>query len=317
MLEKCRRDQWSPRDLDWARSPRTLDEADEIAIVQYFTDMAGIERLAGALFREQVKRTADRPTLQAIFKSFVVDEERHAVVAERLAKFYDVHHYRDYRMNESLAKFTPHFIDAIRHLSDDVANAYVTAGEIILDVALLRSIDDYVQDEMSAQAMHLINRDESRHIAIDFHMVEFYASSAYDEKLRQRPAATLGQQLRGLWSFANVLYHAAPFFRAVIFQPMDHVDPTGRRIREAFKRIQLISQKPGVVERPFARFMKALQDLFNHPIAGPLVGRVVARIAGLPPRFMERLYTEEEARRTQGMTFDALADEALALKYAS
>jgi len=316
MLEKCRRDQWAPSDLDWSKSPRPLDRDDEIAIVQYFTDMAGIERLAGELFREQTKRTND-PTLQKIFRTFVADEERHALVAEQLARFYDVHRYREYRMNESLTKFTPHFVDAVKYLSDDVANAYVTSGELILDVALLRSVDDYVNDEMSAQAMHLINRDESRHIAVDYHMVEYYASEAYTEALRSRPRPTLSTRLRAWWSFANVLYHAAPFLRAVFFEPMDKVDPSGKRIREAFKRIQLLSQKPGVVDRPFARFMQTLQDLFNHPIAGPLFGRIVARIAGLPPRYMERLYTEDEAAKTRRMSFDALAEEALALKYSN
>ena len=59
------------------------------------------------------------------------------------------------------------------------ANAYITAGELILDVALLRSLDDYVADEMSHRAMYLINRDESRHIAIDYRMVEYYASPEY------------------------------------------------------------------------------------------------------------------------------------------
>ena len=49
----------------------------EEAIVQLFTDMAGIERLAGALFREQGRRVAD-PTLRAIFATFVTDELRHA-----------------------------------------------------------------------------------------------------------------------------------------------------------------------------------------------------------------------------------------------
>ena len=315
MLEKCRRDQWSPKDLDWTRTPRALSRDDEIAIVQYFTDMAGIERLAGALFREQAERTDD-PTLRSIFRTFVVDEERHAVVAERLAKFYDVHQYRPYGMNESLTRFRPHFMDAIRYLSDDVANAYVTTGELILDVALLRSIDDFVKDEMSAQAMHLINRDESRHIAVDFHMVEYYSSPAYAAKLRTQTRPRLADRLRAWWSFGNVLYHAAPFLRAVFFEPMDRVDPSGKRIREAFKRVQLLSQKPGVSERPFSRFMLTLQDIFNHPLAGPIVGRFVARIAGLEPRFMQRLYTDDDARRVQGMSFDALADEALSLKYA-
>lgn len=92
MLEKCEREQWRVGDLDWNKQPREMSRADEIAIVQYFTDMAGIERLAGALFAQQMKN-ADDEVLRRIFATFVKDEVRHAHAAQMLADFYDVHHY--------------------------------------------------------------------------------------------------------------------------------------------------------------------------------------------------------------------------------
>ena len=52
MLERCRREQWSVRDLDLSQSPRDVSEDDERAICQLFMDMSVIERLAGALFRD-------------------------------------------------------------------------------------------------------------------------------------------------------------------------------------------------------------------------------------------------------------------------
>lgn len=316
MLEKCRREQWSVDDLDWSGTPRAMSEGDEIAIVQYFTDMAGIERLAGALFAEQERRAED-PKLREIFATFVVDEERHAVAAERLARFYDVHHYRDYAMNPSLAKFAPHFATAIRFLSAEIANTYITGGELILDVALLRSINDHVGDAMSQAAMDLINRDESRHIAVDFHMVDYYCSRAYADRLAAEPPRPLGERLKATWAFANVLYHAAPFFKAVFFEPMEVVDPSGRRLREAFKRIQLLGTKPTVRRGTFVRVMTALQDLYNdHPVARLLFGRLIARVVGVSPELLARLYTDEDRRRVERMSFDELAEDALAAKLA-
>src|SRR5436190_2117534 len=82
-------------------SPPPPPRAKEEAVVQAFTDMAGIERLAAALFAAQERTTAD-PTLGAIFRSFVGDEARHAVVAARLARYYDVHRYRAYRQSPAL-----------------------------------------------------------------------------------------------------------------------------------------------------------------------------------------------------------------------
>src|SRR5215213_9417519 len=171
MLDKCVRDQWSIDDLDWSLAPPQLPRDKEEAVVQYFLDMAGIERLAGALFEVQRDKTTD-PTLHKIFSTFVADEKRHAAVAQKLSEHYNVHHYKTYSESPSLTSFRPHFLALVQNASPEIANAYITAGELILDVALLRSLDDYVADEMSHRAMALVNRDESRHIAVDFHMTE-------------------------------------------------------------------------------------------------------------------------------------------------
>jgi hypothetical protein len=302
MLEMCRRDQWRVGDLDWSQKPRAMSRDDESAIVQYFTDMSAIERLASALFREQERRTDD-PRLRDIFGSFVKDEVRHAQVAQMLADHYDVHHFRTYKTSRSLERFFPHFLDAVSYLSDDIANAYITAGELMLDIALLRSIDDFVHDEMSAQAMRLINRDESRHIAVDYHMVEHYASDAYDATLAARPAMSPWKKLKAWWTFANVLWHAKPFFRDVFFQPMERVDPSGKRLREAIRRFQLLGSKPGVQRRPFGRFVQMLQDLYQRRVWRALFGRMLARLAGVEPRFLERLNTDEQLTEAARMSF--------------
>lgn len=249
MLELCRKGQWNiDRDLDWSATPREMAPDEERAIVQYFTDMAGIERFAGALFEEQRRRTED-PTLKKIFATFVADEERHAKVAERLAAFYDVRKLQRYEMSPSLLAFQPHFLNALRYLSAEIANAYITGGELILDVALLRSINDFVHDTMSQRAMDLVNKDESRHIAVDYHMAEYYASPEYQRWLESQPPRPFGETLAAWWTFANLLYHAKPFFEDVFLAPMSVVDPSGRRIREALKRFQLLAEKPEIAKR--------------------------------------------------------------------
>jgi rubrerythrin len=314
MLDKCRRDQWRVDDLDWSVEPRPMSREDEIAVVQYFTDMAGIERLASALFAEQ-RRRVDDPRLKAIFESFIVDEERHARVAERLADFYDVHHYRDYEMNENLVRFRPHFVNAVRHVSAEIANAYITSGEILLDVALLRSLDDFVDDAMSHQAMEKINRDESRHIAVDFHMVERYCDPELIAREAAEPPPPLRQRLRRAWTFCAMLYTAGPFLRDVFFAPMDLTDPSGKRMMEAFKRIQLMARKKEVAARPFTRFLRTMQILFNHPVVGRVLGRIIVRIVGVDSRVLVELFDEDDERRVNEMSLQDLAEEVLDLKY--
>src|ERR1700733_9608729 len=123
MLEKCIRDQWSLDDLDWSVPPPPMSRDKEEAIVQAFTDMAGIELLAAALFDVQRRKAAD-PTLEKIFASFVIDEQRHSAVAKQLAKHYDVHRYRSYKESPSLTKFRPHFLAVVEEALPELANAY-------------------------------------------------------------------------------------------------------------------------------------------------------------------------------------------------
>jgi len=314
MLDKCVRDQWSIDDLDWSLPPPDLPREKEEAVVQYFTDMAGIELLAGALFDVQRKKTAD-PTLKKIFSTFVADEKRHAAVAARLARHYDVHRYRTYEVSAALQKFRPHFLEVVKHASPEIANAYITSGELILDVALLRSLDDYVADEMSHRAMYLINRDESRHIAIDFHMTETYCSDEHLAEIRRRPRPPLRDIFHGVRALATMMWHAKPFLQEVFLKPMDRTDPSGRRIQEAFKRIQLILRKPTVARLPFSRAMLAMQALYNRPYVGPTLGRVLLRALGADARSARYLFTDAELARAQRMTFDELAEDALAAKY--
>ena len=314
MLDKCIRDQWSIGDLDWTVPPPVLAGDKEQAVVQYFTDMAGIELLAGALFEVQRDKTVD-PTLRKIFATFVVDEKRHSAVASRLADHYNVHHYKHYVESPSLTAFRPHFLALVEKASPEIANAYITSGELILDVALLRSLDDYVADPMSRQAMHLVNRDESRHIAIDFYMTETYSSDEYLAMLARRPRPSLRELSTGIGALIKMMWYAKPFLQEVFLAPMDRTDPSGRRVQEAFKRIQLLMRKPTVARAPFSRFMNTMQNLYNMPLIGRLFGPILLRALGAEDRAARFLYTPAELARSQRMTFEELAEEAIAAKY--
>lgn len=310
MLALCRKNQWDADDLDWTVPPRPMSREQEEAIVQYFTDMAGIELLAAALFEVQ-RDQADEPVLRDIFDTFVVDEVRHSEVAERLAHHYDRHHYKVYFRNPHMERFRRHFVEALRHVSPEIANAYITTGELLLDIALLRSLDDYVDDAMSHQAMEKINRDESRHIAMDFFMVERYSSAEHLARKAAKPRKPPLDLIRGWTAIAAFMLSARPFFQDVFFGPMDLTDPSGARMREAFKRAQLLGQRPDVAAQPFSRFMRGMQTAFLHPVLGPLARPIVTRIMGVDGRVIAPLFTDAEARRAATMSMGDLAREAL------
>ena len=280
MLDKCERGQWRTEDLDWTLPPPAMPPDKERAVVQYFTDMAALERLAAALFEEQRVRATD-PVLAKIFGTFVADEQRHARCAELLAAHYDVHQLEVYRVNEQMRVFGFHFVEALRHMTAEVATTYVTVGELLLDVALLRSIDAYVDDAMSSAVMERINRDEARHIAIDFYMTEHYASREYQRWLRRQPNRPLSEHVAGAWALGQMFRHARPFFRAVFLAPMERVDPSGRRVEEALARYQALFDRPSVRWRPLPAVIHLAQWLASRAATRGMARRL-ARTTGLP-----------------------------------
>jgi hypothetical protein len=123
--------------------------------------------------------------------------------------------------------------------------------------------------------------------------------------------------VRGAFALAGVLYHAAPFFKSVFFEPMRVIDPSGQRIKEAMKRMQILGTKSGVREHPFTRFMMGLQDLYNdHPAARLVFGGLIRRVVGVDETLLVRLYSEAERARAARMSFDELAEDALTAKFA-
>jgi hypothetical protein len=278
--------------------------------------MAAVERLAAALFEEQAKR-AECPTLRRIFESFVADEERHAEAALRRAARHDVRKLRRYAERPALTRFAASFVDAVRHLPPDVANAYIMVGELILDTALLRSLDDAVDDPVTREVMKLVNRDESRHIAIDFHMFDHYASADYARRRAAEPARPAAEQIAGAFALCRMLQHARPFFRQVFVEPMALVDPGCERLKDAVKRLQIVLRRPGADQQPFVRFIGGLFSAYQHRAVRAVAGPVLERLVGLEPELLNRMYSEHELRRAAALSMDELAAEALAERQAA
>ncbi|APR77807.1 Hypothetical protein A7982_03154 [Minicystis rosea] len=316
MLDRCVTEQWSLDDLRFSGPVEPMRPAMEKAIVQCFVDMAGIERLAAALFAEQARRAED-PVLRRIFESFVVDELRHADAACKLAQRFDVHRLHRYEERPVLSRFSARFVTAARYLPPDIANAYIMVGELILDVALLRSIADALGDPVTCEVMKRINHDESRHIAVDFHMFDLYASNAYAARRASAPSASLPEQLWGAVALARMIRDARPFFKQVFFDPMTLVDPSGRRIKDAVKRLQLVLRRPGAARRPFTRVVQALFTAYQHPVARAVMGPLIVRFVGVEPEMLRVQYTDRELRRAVGMSMDELAAAALADEHAA
>ena len=61
--------------------------------------------------------------------------------------------------------------------------------------------------------------------------------------------------------------------------------------------------------------MIRMQELYNHPVIGKALGPLLLRLLGAEDRAARILFTGEDLARTRHMSFDELAEEALAVKY--
>jgi len=267
MLERCERGQWSVDDFDWDGRPVPLAPETEMHVCAYFVNMSYIERLAGALFLSLARRQTD-PQLAAIFRTFHADELRHSRAAARLADYFDVHHYRVYTPNLQMLRFIPYFVGAIESLHPAFATSFILGGELILDLALLRGLNAYVDDPLSRAVVERINQDESRHLAMDMHLTELLARSDGGAAGGANP--WLG---RDWW---GVLVWGSPFFSEVFFRPMQVFDPSQDQMREVIRRFRRFYDRAALAGNPaVAQFRSVVA--FLETTAGALLGDALER----------------------------------------
>ncbi len=269
MVEKCERGQWDVNSFDWKQKPIPLSREKEIQVCQYYTDMSYIERLAGALFLSLHERMED-PRLKKIFWYCYLDEVRHSQAAANLADYFNVHNYKFYTPNQWMLRFIPSFVKSVKTLNPAFATGVILGGELILDIALLRGLNEYVDDPLSREVIERVNQDESRHIAMDFYMTEYFSKNKFQRESGDRTNATLKPELWGMWIWGP------GFFNDVFFRPMQVVDPTNIQMKEVVKRLRRFTDREEVKNNPFVKNFKEAFEFFESP-AGSAIGGVLEK----------------------------------------
>jgi hypothetical protein len=167
--------QWSVDDLDWKKpidvadiSPRARHEA---GLALLFT--AGLEREAAYVF-ELCARHVDDPVAKEIYELFRQDELRHAEAEVRLARRYGVE-WADLplgvrAMCGAFEKGREKEPDPRR--AYEFASAYILLFELALDTILIPALKKLSNDPIQAEVFRRIDNDESRHLAMDYWLLE-------------------------------------------------------------------------------------------------------------------------------------------------
>lgn len=172
MLEKIRDHQWALADIDWeAPGAETIPDDFKPKLKAFMADLCWIENVGARGFAAMAKK-APNPTIAEIYRYFHAEEQRHANAELALLKRWGM--IEDGEMPEPNVNIRL-AIDWLDKYADgmslSVLGTVIPMLEVALDGALLKFLLEEVHDPICHQVFERINNDESRHIAVDFEVL--------------------------------------------------------------------------------------------------------------------------------------------------
>ncbi|BBX62411.1 hypothetical protein MSAS_15850 [Mycobacterium saskatchewanense] len=173
MLAKIKERQWALADIDWeAPGANTISPEFRPKLKAFMADLCWIENVGARGFAALAKKAPD-PTLAEIYRYFHAEEQRHANAEVALMKRWgmlDDGELPEPNINIRLAiEWLDTFADG---MPLSVLGTVIPMLEVALDGALLKFLLDSVEDPVCHQVFEKINNDESRHIAVDFEVLD-------------------------------------------------------------------------------------------------------------------------------------------------
>jgi hypothetical protein len=173
MLAKIKDRQWALADIDWdAPGAETISDEFRPRLKQFMADLTWIENVGARGFAAMAKKTPDR-TLAEIYRYFHAEEQRHANAELALMKRWGMLSDGEIPEPNNNIRLAIEWLD---RFSDDmplsVLGTVIPMLEVALDGALLKFLLEEVHDPVCHQVFEKINNDESRHIAVDFEVLD-------------------------------------------------------------------------------------------------------------------------------------------------
>lgn len=192
-LHTIKQRQWALGDFDWEEPGADAITAEQRPkIKQFMSDLVWIEQVGSRAFVALAHQAEDN-TLAEIYRYFHAEEQKHANAELALMRRWGMledDEIPEPNVNIRLA------IDFLDNYADDmplsVLGSAIPMLEVALDGALLKFLLDEIKDPLCHKVFQKINADESRHLAVDFHVLDMIGASP----LHQLILETVGTALR-------------------------------------------------------------------------------------------------------------------------
>ncbi|MEB3051192.1 ferritin-like domain-containing protein [Mycolicibacter sp. MYC123] len=250
MLQKIKDKQWALVDIDWDAPGADLIEPELWAKLKPFmTDLMWIENVGARGFAALAKK-APTPTLKSIYEHFHAEEQKHANAELALMRRWgmlDDDEVPPPSVNVQLViTWLDKFSDS---MSLSILGTVIPMLEVALDGALIKFITDEVQDPVAQEVFKRINSDESRHLAVDFEVMDILGHA----NLRK-----LAVEFVGSWMNPALLIGTLSYF-PLLNKMRDNIVAMGvdeERLYQAMRRFRNVGERSAFVRRvPMYQFI--------------------------------------------------------------
>lgn len=206
MLNRIEERQWSLDQFDWdsAGSDRFTD-AQRSRLKPFMGDLVWIEHIGARGFQALGKQTQD-PTLKEIYGWFHIEEQRHAKAELALMRRWGMLEPGEIPYANTPIRFA---MDWLERFADEqpmvVLGTIIPMLECALDGALVKFLTDEVHDPLCHAVFDRINNDESRHLAVDFHVLGELKPERRGPMPLQLARAVKPEQVGGLLMFLPLI----------------------------------------------------------------------------------------------------------------
>jgi hypothetical protein len=198
MLATIKDRQWALADIDWdAPGAEQITDEQRPKLKAFMADLVWIENVGARGFAALATK-APTETLRTIYRYFHAEEQRHANAELALMRRWGMledGEIPEPNINVRLA------IEMLDRNADgmpmSVLGTIIPMLEVALDGALVKFLLDEVSDPLCHEVFRKINADESRHIAVDFQVLDLLGGAPLRRMLIEvaglvRPSLLLG-----------------------------------------------------------------------------------------------------------------------------
>ncbi len=173
MLAKIKDRQWALADIDWeAPGADTIRPEFRPKLKAFMAHLCWIENI-GARGLAPPAQKNPHPTIAEIYRYFHAEEQRHANAELALMKRWGMLDEGELPKPNVNIRLAIEWLDTYSDgMPLSVLGTVIPMLEVALDGALLKFLLDSVEDPVCHQVFEKINNDESRHIAVDFEVLD-------------------------------------------------------------------------------------------------------------------------------------------------